>query len=396
MKRVLFVDDERALLDGLRARLHPLRGAYDMVFVESGPRAITEIEHRGFDIIVTDVRMPVMDGAQLLAIVAERWPEIVRIVLSGYAEQDKSVRLPILAHQHLSKPCDPQQIENALSRCVQMHDLLQEPRLRAIVGGLRRVPTLPRVYSQLRTMVNGQNASVQEVARIVSADSGIAAKILQVVNSSFFRLPRRISRISDAITYLGFAAVRNLVLSEEVFSQWPREASAPGLQPEQLQASAQRLAATAHALSAGTAFADDAMLAGLLHNIGYRVLLGECPGLLTEAQASARTQSVPLHIAERQIIGASHAEIGAYLLGLWGLPHGVVDAVAFQYMPDHVEHTHFDALAAIAMAHTIVAQAGRPAGADVESNNKLLQSLHAPFDWSEAQRRADEASGDWH
>jgi HD-like signal output (HDOD) protein len=139
------------------------------------------------------------------------------------------------------------------------------------------------------------------------------------------------------------------------------------------------------------------MLAGLLHNIGYWVLLQECPEDLERALKASREQSIALHAAERQIIGASHAEIGAYLLGLWGLPHAVVEAVALQHSAHDVAHTHFDVLAAIVIARCLVAPeplAQLGATADVAANDKFLQSLHAPFGWQEAQQRALSVSGD--
>jgi HD-like signal output (HDOD) protein len=397
MKRILFVDDEPAVLDGLRARLRCLRSSWEMVFVESGARAIAEIEQRSVDVIVSDMRMPVMDGAQLLASVAERWPETVRIVLSGYSEEEKTARLLSVAHQHLSKPCDVLQLENAINRCFQLHELLREQRLRAIVGRIRQIPAMPRVYSKLRAAMGRDDVSVQEIAQIVCEDPAIAAKVLQVVNSSFFRIARRIARVDQAISYLGFAAIRNIVMSVEVFSQWQGKAPAPELDPEHLQARAQKLAATARALAEGTSFVDDAMLAGLLHNIGYWVLLQECPLELERALLMARARSIPLHVAEREVIGASHAEIGAYLLGLWGLPHAVVEAVAFHHEPDRVAHTHFDVLAAIVIARHVTAEeslAGVAPRADAAANDKYLQALHVPYDWHEAQQRASKACGD--
>lgn len=398
MKRVLFVDDEAALLDGLRVRLRGMRSKWDMVFVESGSRAVTEIEQRPFDVIVSDMRMPQMDGAQLLSIVAERWPETIRIVLSGYAEEEKTARLLTIAHQYLSKPCDAQQLEHAIERCFQLHELLREPGLRAVVGRIRQLPATPRVYSQLRTAMAREDVSVQDIARIVSADPAIAAKVLQVVNSSFFRLARRINRIDQAVNYLGFAAVRNIVMSVEVFSTWRVRGTPSELDPESLQAQAQQVAATAFALSEGTAIADEAMLAGLLHNIGYWVLLQECSEALTRALAASRERSIPLFVAEREAIGASHAEIGAYLLGLWGLPHSVVEAVAFQYSTREVPQTQFDVLATLALAHYLIkTDAANDAGGDQTPqqavHDEYLRSLHAPFDWAQARQRAAKSSG---
>lgn len=110
----------------------------------------------------------------------------------------------------------------------------------------------------------------------------------------------------------------------------------------------------------------------------------------------ARAEAIPLHDAERRVLGASHSEIGAYLLGLWGLPGAVVDAVAYQHMPDRANRSQFDALGALALAQALLDQCGQPTRGDVIVKNRLLQSLRAPFDWSEAQRRASRVSGDWH
>ena len=95
------------------------------------------------DVIVTDMRMPAMDGAKLLEIVSGQWPEAIRIVLSGYAELEQTVRLVPFAHQYLSKPCQPQQLENVIERCLLLHELLNQPHLRAIVGRIRKLPSLP-------------------------------------------------------------------------------------------------------------------------------------------------------------------------------------------------------------------------------------------------------------
>lgn len=333
MKRLLFVDDEPALLEGLRGRLRSHRSRWDMVFVDSGAHALAELELNPFDVVVSDMRMPGMDGAELLAAVADRWPATIRIVLSGHAEEQQSARLLCIAHQYLSKPCTAQQLENVIDRCVQLHELLAEPGLRGVVGGVKKLPALPLVFARLSTAIADPHACIKDVADAVTADPAIAAKVLQMVNSSFFRLARRISRIDQAVNYLGFAAIRNIVMSVEVFSQWHSDAALPEFAPERLQARAQQVAAAAWALTRGTPIADDALLAGLLHKIGYWVLLQECPQDVVRAVVMARAESIPLPVAERHVIGASHAEIGAYLLGLWGLPYSVVEAVAFQHAP---------------------------------------------------------------
>jgi HD-like signal output (HDOD) protein len=388
---MLFVDDERPLLDGLRSRLHSLRGKWNMEFVESGALAIERMQEQPFDVIVSDMRMPAMDGAKLLEIVSERWPQTIRIVLSGYAELEQTVRLVPFAHQYLSKPCQPKQLENVIDRCLRLHEMLNEPRLRSVVGRIRTLPSLPSVYVALQNIVKDDNVTLSDVAKLVSADSALAARVLQIVNSAFFRLARRISNIEQAVSYLGFKAIRNLAMAVEIFTRWPG-ANCAAVDLDKLQLHVHAVAAATTALTEKTTYADDAMLAGLLHDIGYWVLVKECPEELGAAVKRARTAQIPLHAAETETIGASHAEIGAYLLGIWGLPYAVVEAVALHHRPEEVTQPDFDVLAALAIAHSFSPTDDASAFAsgipsDPKVDESYLKAFNAPFDWKEAVRR---------
>jgi HD-like signal output (HDOD) protein len=391
VKRILFVDDELHVLEGLRTRLHRMHAKWDMVFVDNGAAAIERMQERPYDVIVTDMQMPAMDGARLLEIVNERWPQTIRIVLSGYAERIQTVRLVPLAHQYLSKPCQPQQLENVIDRCLLLHDLLNQPGLRSLVGRIRALPTLPRIYSALQGIVNDENVTLAQVARLVTADSALAARVLQIVNSAFFRLARRISSVEQAVGYLGFQAIRNLALSVEIFARWPG-GTAAGIDLEKLQQHVHAVTAAANLLVYKTTIADDTLLAGLLHDIGYWVLAQECPQDLRRAMQLAASEAIPLYQAEIEVIGASHAEIGAYLLGIWGLPHPVVEAVAHHHQPERVTQTQFDVLSALVIGHSLVTTddasafiAGVPSDPKIDS--RYLLAAKTPFDWAEAVRR---------
>jgi len=398
MKSVLFVDDEPALLEGLRMRLYRAKSKWNMSFASSAALAIEQLEAAPYDAIVTDMRMARMDGAQLLEVASEKSPQTIRIVLSGYAEERQVLRLVPLAHQYIAKPCEPERLEQVIERCMQLQDLLREPRVRAAVGRIRQLPTLPRVYARLREIIAREEVSAEDVAEVIAADSAVTAKVLHVVNSAFFRQARPISRIDQAVVHLGFNAIRNLALSAEVFCAWSQAGLPGGLEPEKLQEHARNVASGARALAGGSVWADDALLAGLLHDIGYWVLLQQCPQEMGRAVALANERGLPLWEAERMVLDATHSEVGAYLLGLWGLPYPILEAVAFHHDPAPAAQTEFDLLAAVAVAQRLVADSEprrsglRDRGPSSRIDGDYLTALRAPFDWAEAVRRIHESS----
>src|SRR3984957_13142051 len=396
MKNILFVDDERDLLDSLKARLYKHRHDWNMQFVPSGDEAIGVLEQQAIDLVVSDVRMPGMDGGQLLTVVKQRWPTAMRIIVSGYADPVQAVRLTSLAHQYVAKPCDGGELENIIERCFYLRDLLAQESLRKVVGRIGKLPAMPKTYGLLQAALAQPSVTAGEIGDIVNADAAIASKVLQITNSAFFRLRKAMVRIKDAVTYLGSSTVRNLVLSAEIFSQWQAPQGLSDVDPERLQSHAQCAAAACKALAGGRASPDDAWLAGLLHDIGYWILIQECPKELASALKLARAEGLPLLECERRITGATHAEIGAYLLGLWGLPYAIVEAVSLHHTPTAVTTHGYDLVGALAVSHALIdppnAHAILPdAPPDKGVDAQYLASLQAPFDWQEAERRVTNA-----
>jgi HD-like signal output (HDOD) protein/ActR/RegA family two-component response regulator len=394
MKHIIFVDDEQALLDGLRARLYKHRGDWEMKFYASGDEALAEFERQKIDLIVSDVRMPGMDGGQLLATIKERWPSTVRVIVSGYADPVQAVRLTSLAHQYIAKPCDGLQLENLIERCFNLQDLLRQDTLRNLVGRIGKLPAMPSTYGRLQAALSSPAVTASQIGDIVHSDAAIAGKVLQITNSAFFRLRKPMVRIKDAVTYLGFATIRNLVLSAEIFSRWNTPFDLFQSDPERLQKHAQRTAAACRSLAASKAFVDDAWLVGLLHDIGYWVLAQECPKQLGAAVELSLKQGRPLFECERETIGATHAQIGAYLLGLWGLPLPIVEAVAWHHSPQSVQSQRYDLVGTLAAAHCLLDASdasglGQLVGVDT-AHAEYLAALNLPFTWDEARRRVGE------
>jgi len=380
MRRMLFVDDEPRILEGLRRILRAQRPEWEMAFATSGQAALALLEASPFDVIVSDMRMPEMDGARLLALVRDRYPQVVRIVLSGYTELSSALRAVPVAHQFLAKPCDAGTLRVAVERACHLKDLLSDDSIRRTVGALRDLPSLPRTYDALTQALASPDVSLQKVAAIVEQDVGISAKILQLVNSAFFGLAHSITNIEHAVIYLGINTLRSLALSPETFHVFQPKTPMPGFSLEGLGRHARLTAHIAARLPVPKHLADILMVAGMLHDVGKLILAWKFPDQFTRLLAKAAEKHCPLYKVEQDEYGFSHAEIGAYLLGLWGLPYVLVEAIAYHHGPSRVPHENFDAIAAVYvanfLAHELEASSAEvPLEEDAETSRKELAAL---------------------
>lgn len=352
-KTVLFVDDELNVLEGLRTRLHRQRSKWDMIFVLSGKDALERMAQGDVDVLVTDMRMPEMDGVTLLKRAQEEFPRVVRIVLSGHAEMEAALRAIHVAHQFLSKPCEAGVIENVVDRACNLQSLLHNEVLEKCVGRIENLPSPPLVYSQLMVALNNEFASPISVASILKQDMAMCAKTLQLVNSAFFGFAQKITEVEDAVTYLGYNTIRQIVLTVEVFHR-PKSKALPAVALEAMQTHAGLVGALAANLLPERRDKEDAFIAGLLHDIGKLVLATEMPEANKQVQMLALKPDISPLDAEIQILGVTHAQIGAYLLGLWGLPYSVVEAVANHHAPADVEIPGLSVLTAIHVADALL------------------------------------------
>ena len=346
MSRILFVDDEPMVLEGIRNAMRGKRKEWDMVFQSSGAAGLLDLGLSPADVIVTDMRMPQMDGAEFLSRASRVCPGAIRIVLSGHMEESALVRAAVTAHRYLAKPCSNDLLVGSISRSLELRALLQNEHIRASIGAIESLPTVPSVYRALSEALLSDQASPERVACIIQRDVGISAKLLQLVNSGFFGLGRKTTSLLLAVRYLGISTIRGLVLSSSVFEQLGR--ANPAL-AEQGHEHAVSCAQIARQLLKGSPDAELAFTAGLLHDVGSLVLASRAPDDYAEICAHAARTGVPIHVVETERLGVSHAQVGAYLLALWGLPHEVLDIVLSHHMP-WTEELLFDAAAAVRVA----------------------------------------------
>ncbi len=358
MKRILFVDDQPELLEGLRRVLRSQRSTWQMEFVQSGAQALDLIDQQPFDVVVSDMRMPIMDGADLLNEVMRRTPDTVRIMLSGQSDQEQILRAVGPVHQYLSKPCNCDLLKDSINRACALRDLFRGPQLLSLVASVPKLPSIPRVYQQLVELLQSPDVSVKSIGDLISQDLAISCRLLQLVNSCFFGWPSLIESPTHAASLIGLDRLRALTLSAGVFTQFegnlPREISLDDLMQRSLLTSmaAQRLMLLERPNDATSA--NEAMLAGIVMDVGHLILLQSRPDDYPRLLDSACCDGKQIWEIESQNYEVTHAELGAYLVGLWGLPDRIVEALAYHHTPRSCTDDEFSVLTAVHVADALV------------------------------------------
>jgi putative nucleotidyltransferase with HDIG domain len=324
---VLFVDDEPFILDGLRRMLRPLRHDWDLQFAPGGPEALALMANQPFAVVISDMRMPGMNGAQLLQEVQKRHPLTIRVILSGHADQELVTQCVGVAHQYLAKPCDAETLKATLDTLRAMAGPEVTPEVRRLVGTLERLPALPGLYRDLQAALRREDTGPAEVGAIIQQDPAMTAQILKLVNSAFFGLRRSIGTAQEAASYLGLDTIRTLVLAHGVFgAQAPfacRSLSLEDLWTHSL-AVATHAATLAKTEGKPRAFQDTCFAGGILHDLGLLVFANGMPERCDELARRVQAEGLQLADLEGEVFGCTHGEVGAYLLGLWGLPPALV------------------------------------------------------------------------
>lgn len=358
--KALFVDDEVQVLRGIRRMLNADDNDWDAEFVGGGQEALEVLEQQQFDVIVTDMRMPGMNGAELLEHVSLQHPDVVRIVLSGHADRSAVFRATRPMHQYLAKPCDTETLRSTIHRAFVLREVLQSTSLQQLVSQLESLPTLPSLYTEVVNEIESEDGSLERVGQIIEQDPGMTAKILQVANSAMFGIPTSVTSAGQAASLLGMETIKSLVVSVGIFRQ-VSHLSIPGFCFDYLYRHSLEVGTRARAIArlenGDQDLVSQAFTAGLLHDIGKLVfacsLTEEYSEFLQSHISPDESRDTLFVESETAALGASHSAVGAYLLALWGLPQPIVEAVAFHHTPESTAETTFSPLSAVVAANCL-------------------------------------------
>lgn len=333
-KNILFVDDEVKILRGLRRMLYPLQSEWNMFFAESGQQALDCFEKHDIAVLISDMRMPHMNGFELLQVVRERYPDSIRVMLTGQPDRGLYSDAIEVSHYFLWKPAKLEDLQLLLRGFQNFDRLIHNDSLKNLIKGLSSLPTLPDLFHRLTELLDQPEVENKDIVAIISKDMAMTAQIFKLVNSVFFGISRRIDSLDEAIAYLGLDTIRNLVLIHHLFTPFSKEDVVKFKIDKIWQHSfstallAKMIAST---MNNETPVKNNAYIAGLLHDIGKLVLIQHFPEQYMQILQKAEQESVNQVIIEQEYFGTDHAAIGGFLIKLWGLPSSIAEAVAMHH-----------------------------------------------------------------
>ena len=336
-RKILFVDDDELVLKAINRSTREMRQEWDVAFASDGHLALQMMSDVNFDVIVTDLSMPRMSGMDLLAQVKETYPGVIRIVLSGDPDQHNPHKVAGSAHQYLTKPCSSARLRETIQQACARKENVDHDGLEVLVSKLGGLPSLPTLYQKIMVEVQRRNTSLKNIGDIIAKDMSMTSKLLQMVNSPFFGLTRKVSNPAHACRLLGLETVKALVLTSKIFSEFETchigRFDLTKLWKHSLSvANFARIIAQEAGAKQDTI--DAAFTSGLLHDVGKLILSSNLPADYDRALLLYEQEGGHLFEAERTIFHSTHAAVGAYLVDLWGLPQQIGDGIANHHHPE--------------------------------------------------------------
>lgn len=356
-KNILFVDDNDNVLSGIRRMLRPYR-EWQLFFASNGQAALDLMATQPIDLIVSDMMMPGMRGDELLKIVAERYPSAVRIILSGFADEETLKNGLVVAHQFLSKPSSSELLRECFSQVFLIRDCINNPRIIEAMGDVNQFPSLPKIYQELNDAIKNDATDSKFIADIFSRDMALSAKLLQLINSPFFGLSRKISNLTEAVSLIGVKKLAHLVLNAHLAKSFPVSEPHTQIYLEYLWKDAIRTAELARLIAQSENQQDDrpdqAYLGGLLHNLGLLIFLSRGGGKLAALIQQTHSTDITITELEHAIFGFTRSEVAAYVLSLWKIPPRIIESILLQYTPNKTDYAGVNALTTVHVAASLL------------------------------------------
>jgi len=338
--RVLIVEEHPPTMAQLQTEFRMLGNSWDIVYAETGVQAAKTIRASDpFHVVVTDIAIESIDPMAFLRALAADYPATIRFALADRADDQRITRTSSLAQQFVYAPCNEHTLRVQVTRALELRQKLRACPLRETLHKINALPPLPAIYDAIMKEINSDDPSIAKVAEMIAEDVALSAKLLQIVNSAGVGLRHEVTNVTQAASLLGLQRISAMVLMVEVFKMLADTELPRGFNPDALWNHSIRVGeyarSIARSITEDARSMDAAFTSGLLHDLGVIILATSFPDRFREAIDHAIAEGKGLLEGEMELLGATHAEIGGYLLELWGLSDAIVEAIAYHDFPSH-------------------------------------------------------------
>jgi HD-like signal output (HDOD) protein/ActR/RegA family two-component response regulator len=335
-KTALFVDDEPLVLNGLRRMLSPFQKDWTLLFAESGVEGLNLLENNDVNILIADMRMPGMNGLELLQTARKCYPQVIRVMLTGQPDKDIYCDVLALSHYFLWKPAKFEDLKMLFDCIRDLDSSFFDKKLLRLIGRIDSLPSLPVMFNRLMVLIGNSDSTIEQIAGIINKDISMSAQILKLVNSSYCKLPYKRDSIHEAVAYLGINILKQLVMSQHLITQYT-ESEVKKFEINEIWKHSIRTALVAKDIARknnhSISIVNSSYLSGLIHDIGKLTIIRCFPELYAEILEKTKQQGRSQSEVETEHLGFNHAIIGGHLTSLWGLPHSITDAITFHHEP---------------------------------------------------------------
>ncbi len=331
-KTILIVDAEEQILKALKRVF--LQTDYNVYQAASGTIALDILDKERIDLIITDIRMPELDGYQLLTKVKAMYPEVIRLVLSGYADEKAIFKLlnANLAKMCIYKPWDNQEMLNIIKHVFELNRILSENSILQIINKIDNLPFVSFIYNDLCVLIEN-DASIVEIEKLLMKDQALSAAILRIVNSAFYNV--KTGSLKKAITYIGLTHIKSIAFTAGI--SYNKALDINLAKSYQLFSKhsllTNKICNQVYPKLFSKEMPSDSTCVGLLLEIGRVVLMSNFPKQYKKIISLEGIDKRPLYQLEKEILGIAYHEMSSYLLNWWGLPYCLIEATLYHHSP---------------------------------------------------------------
>ena len=340
--KILLIDNNDNQLLELKQELHKSRAQF--AHVTGLNAAVSALSQHQFNVVICTAMVDNSKGNAIFEMIAKKFPAIVRILIDSNEQQEQSA-----VHYCFAKPLACQTIIKTITQLSKNNQAITKDIIVKTIANIKVLPSPPKVYMQLNSILKASNTDSQKIAQIIQQDPALTAKVLQFSNNTFATGTKPMMNISDAITKMGIDTLCCIVMTAELFSYKPDIKNFSILDEQLHSLATAKLAAS----MVKQELKQDAMIAGLLHDIG-KVVLYEVNEKSTALFFMHRINDDDNIALENKIFASDHSHVGGYLLHTWGFSYQIIEAVVLHHQPEKLLLKSFGIAQAVYLANILI------------------------------------------